>query len=370
MMARIQKTVVVGMSGGVDSSTSAFLLKQQGYRVIGVYLHFWYEATPLERRSMSEERCCSIDGQADARRVARQIGIPFYTLNFSSVFKEKVVDYFLDSYQKGSTPNPCVTCNKQIKFGLFLEKAQEIFGADYIASGHYAQIEKHGSWYRISKGVDQVKDQTYFLYTLSQEQLAKVIFPVGHLPKSEVRKIAEENNLIVAHKGESQGLCFLREDRHYGFLERELSGRVRSGDIVDEKGHVLGTHRGLPLYTKGQRKGIEIGGTGPYYVVGMDHDKNVLFVSNNRFSPMLYSREVTLGEVSWTSGVVPVADGNADVDVRIRHGGAAVPSVLRFADSRVTIAFREPQRAVMKGQSAVVYVGDELLGGGVIEKAS
>ncbi len=363
-------TVVVGMSGGVDSSTSALLLKQAGYNVIGVYLHFWYEASITERRSVSEERCCSIDGQADARRVARMLGIPFYTLNFSEIFRREVVDYFVDAYKDGRTPNPCIKCNKKIKFGLFLQKAQEIFGADYIATGHYAQIRTSADGARVElhKGADEAKDQSYFLYNLTQEKLRHVLFPIGHLRKPQVREIAEKNGLIVARKAESQGLCFLKEGRHYGFLQRNLKDQLKSGAIMDQNGRTVGTHLGLPLYTLGQRQGINIGGTGPYYVTRMDYATNTLHVSRDRGDARLYKKYLTLDEISSTSdvGAAEVFAQPQRVEVRVRHGHKEAAATAVMQDGRLTVEFDEAQRAVMRGQSAVLYQGSRVLGGGVI----
>lgn len=367
-----KKIVVVGMSGGVDSSTSALLLKKAGYEVIGVYLHFWYEANISERRSMSEDRCCSIDGQADARRVARHIGIPFYTLNFSQVFKTEVVDYFLTEYKAGKTPNPCIKCNKHIKFGFFMDKAKEIFNADYVATGHYAQIIAGADGYELHKGKDSAKDQSYFLYNLSQEKLARILFPIGHLQKFEVRAIAEKNGLIVASKAESQGLCFLKEGRHYGFLERNLRGQLERGSIVDQRGTVVGEHQGLPLYTLGQRQGIHVGGTGPYYVTRMDYATNTLHVSNNRIDDRMYKKYLLLRDLNFPAPAgfeKRLRASPQQVTVRVRHGHSDALATARMSGGECVIEFHEPQRAVMRGQSAVMYQGSQLVGGGVIERA-
>ena len=363
--------VVVGMSGGVDSSTSALLLKQQGFEVIGVYLHFWYEASPAERRAMSEERCCSIEGQADARRVARQIGIPFYTLNFSDAFKTHVVDYFVSGYRDGTTPNPCIQCNKKIKFGLFWEKARNIFHADYIATGHYAQVEARQSSdgndgpekYILKKGHDLHKDQSYFIYHLDQKILSHVLFPIGHLTKPEVRAIAEKNNLIVAKKGESQGLCFLRENKHQGFLLRNIPEMQTSGEVIDETGNILGTHQGLSLYTIGQRQGIQIGGNGPYYVVARDFGANTLIVTNDRSNKKISSRFAEINDVRWTHSEPNSTDM---YEVRIRHGHVPAPARITHTDGIWKIEFQEAQRAITIGQSAVLYRRDHVIGGGII----
>lgn len=371
-----QQTVVCGMSGGIDSSTAALLLKLQGYRVIGVFLHFWYEATAAQRRAISEEKCCSIEGQTDARKVARHLEIPFYTLNFSQSFKTSVVQPFISDFQRGKTPNPCITCNREMKFGLFLSKAQEIFHADYIATGHYAQIQKiiqksegfdgqsPHTIFSIQKGADKRKDQSYFLYHLTQDKLKHILFPVGHLKKQEVIALAKKYHLPLSDKDESQGICFLKEGNHYSFLQRNLKHSLKKGPIITEKGKVIGHHKGLPLYTRGQRRGVQIGGRGPYYVTRMNHRTNALYISNDRYHPKLYSKRIILRNVQVMVG--DLSRTPLSVSVKIRHGQQEVPANVFLKNKKTILEFIEPQRAVMKGQSAVFYQKNQLIGGGVI----
>lgn len=361
--------VAVGMSGGVDSSTSAALLVDQGYECFGLFMHYWSDPVGVEGRA-PENQCCSVENFEDVRRVCRRLGMPLYTLNFDELFKTEVVDYFLAEYAAGRTPNPCVQCNRLIKFGAFLEKAQTL-GADAVATGHYAVVRRpsggRGS-YHLYASPDRDRDQSYFLYNLTQAHLPHVLFPVGGYHKRQVRALARRFALPVAEKGESSGVCFVKEKQHDSFLGRHLA--LTPGDIVTTSGEVIGTHRGLPLYTVGQRRGIGSGG-GPYYVVRSDSATNRLIVTADPRDPALSCQTFTTQNVNWLSGRPLTAPLHCLATVRYHH--RAVPAVVTpgASPATVTVRFNTPQRAVTPGQSAVFYArrwrGLELLGGGVIE---
>jgi tRNA-specific 2-thiouridylase len=370
--------IIVAMSGGVDSSVAAALLKKQGFDVIGVMMRFWSER--------GGNRCCSIESENLARLVAKKIGIPFYVINVEREFKKKIVDYFLREYKAGNTPNPCVVCNKEIKFGLLLEKALKL-GADFVATGHYARISfgsnsplafarqrgltqasafsrfagpcKMPAGYasnllpHLFVGKDKQKDQSYFLWQLSQKQLARIIFPVGNLAKPEVRKLAKKFKLPTAQTPESQEVCFVSGDTN-DFLGKYL--KYKPGLIVDTKNNILGKHNGLWFYTIGQRKGIGFSG-GPWYVVGKDLKKNTLIISKNQKD--LFKKEFKVKNISWINPVkLPI-----EADVKTRYKS---PSAKAKILKNNKIIFKNPQRAITPGQSAVFYSGRQLLGGGII----
>jgi tRNA-specific 2-thiouridylase len=349
--------IAVAMSGGVDSSVAAALLHKQGYDVIGVFMHFWFEA-PKDQLEMDKfvNRCCSLEAEKTARGVCKKIGIPFYTLNVAEEFKNAVVDYFLNELKKGATPNPCVACNKEIKFKLLLEKA-EGFGADMVATGHYAQVKRGGakkteaSVYKLLKAKDKNKDQSYFLYNLTQMQLAKYLFPIGDYVKPDVRKMAKKLDLPVWNRPESQEICFISDDNIKRFITEHLD--LASGKIVDTAGKILGTHSGLPLFTIGQRHGLGIGGGKPYYVVKMDYRTHELVVTSDSEDKLLYRDNLIAENVNWISGKMPVNPPEEAI-VKMLPGG------------KYEVVFAKPQRAVMAGQSVVFYKGTEVLGGGVI----
>lgn len=341
------KKIVVAMSGGVDSSVSAALLKREGFDVIGLMMKFWKEG------SDGKNRCCSVESEQLARLVAKKIGIPFYVVNVEREFKKKVVDYFIKEYKTGNTPNPCVVCNKEIKFGLLIEKALKM-GGDFVATGHYARIENG----MLMKGRDKEKDQSYFLWQLNQKKLSKVLFPVGGYTKPEVRKLAKEFNLPTAETPESQEVCFV-QDTTNNFLKKYL--KTKPGKIVDVGGKVVGQHNGLWFYTIGQRKGLEIQ-QGPWFVVGKDFKKNILIVSKNKKD--LLKKGLTAKNINWIlSQKLPL---NAEVKIRYRSK-LAKAKIIKFGRG-VRIIFDKPQQAITPGQSAVFYSGKELLGGGIIEK--
>jgi len=369
------------MSAGVDSSVAAALLKKQGYDVIGVFLHFWKEPG---QDALRENKCCSVESQQDARKVAQKLDIPLYTVNAAREFKKEVVDYFLEESKGGRTPNPCVVCNERIKFNFLFRKMLEM-DADFVATGHYAKIEKSGGKYHLYTSSDEEKDQTYFLYSLTQKQLAKILFPIGDHKKPAVREIAKKAGLSVFDKDESQGLCFTPEKYPTEFMKRHLT--LKEGKIVDTAGKEIGTHQGLELYTIGQRRGINFGGTGPYFVVARDFKKNVLIVTNDENAPEIFRKTMQVEMKNWIAGE-PKLPLETNVKIRYRHPlvraiihpvksptsrGAAQPQFNRVKSVKNTksnvymVEFKEPQKAVTPGQSAVFYSDEkEVLGGGII----
>jgi tRNA-uridine 2-sulfurtransferase len=362
-----RKRVIVGMSSGVDSSVAAGLLKKQGYGVVGVFMHFWKEPT---QDSLVENKCCSLESLEDARKVCRILDIPLYTANVEKAFKKEVVDYFLSEYAAGRTPNPCVACNENIKFNVMIKKMLEMKG-DFVASGHYA-IAKRGTdgKYHLYQGKDQEKDQSYYLYNFNQKQLARILFPVGGYKKSQIRAIAKKMNLPVFNKDDSQGLCFTPEKYPENFLRRNL--KLKKGKTLNTSGKVVGQHEGLPLYTIGQRRGINIGGDGPYYVVDKDIQKNILIVTNNEKDPALFRKDMEVEKVNWIASEPKLP---AKIYVKNRYRKPAVSAIISLVRGRQStvhgksyqVVFDESQRAISPGQSAVFYTKKgELLGGGKI----
>ncbi len=356
--------VMVAMSGGVDSSVAAKLLKGKGVEAVGVFLHFWKENLP--GADTAENKCCSVKALLDARRVSHKLEMPLYTFNFDEVFKKEVVDDFLDEYAGGRTPNPCVRCNKRVKLGLLLKKARGL-GFDYVASGHYAKIKKvkrgDKTIYKLFRATDKEKDQSYFLYTFNQDELAHLLFPLENLTKPKVRRAAKQAGLPVAEKKESQEICFIAEKSHNEFLKRHL--KLKKGPIIIlESGQAIGEHQGLPLYTIGQRKGVEIGGTGPFYVVKLDYSTNALYVAKDGNDQSIFSDKLTAKKVNWISGEEPQLPLRCEAVIRYRH--KPVKCVVTKKGSRYLVEFAEPQRAITPGQSVVFYKGDEVLGGGII----
>lgn len=353
------KKVLVAMSGGVDSSVAACLLKDQGYDVAGVFLHFWKDESS---GSGTENRCCSLESLLDAKAVAAKIGIPLFTFDYSAKFKKEVVDTFLSEYQSGRTPNPCVTCNKKIKTARLLKQARAL-GFDYLATGHYLKIEKEGGEQVLLRAKDKNKDQTYFLYTLSQDELKHLLFPLGNFKKPQVRKLAEKYGLKIAAKPESQDICFLAGD-HNIFLKKYL--KLRSGDIrILGSNEKIGEHLGLPLYTIGQRRGL-VGGIGPFYVSGFDYKKNILYVVKEWNDKILYQREFNVKNVNWLSSKAPKKKFKAQVVIRYGHKAVNCEVLPLENKNDYQVIFSRPQRAVTPGQSAVFYDGQKVLGGGII----
>lgn len=353
--------VVVGMSGGVDSSVTALLLKRQGYDVIGVFMKNWDDT--------DEFGVCTAEEDAeDVRRVCDQIGIPYYTVNFEAEYYDKVFEYFLEEYRRGRTPNPDVMCNREIKFGEFLQKALEL-GADVIATGHYARVALENGTYKLLRGVDNNKDQTYFLNALNQEQLSRAMFPIGHLQKPEVRKIAEEAGLYTAKKKDSTGVCFIGERNFKEFLSQYLP--AKSGNMVDiVTGEVKGRHDGLMYYTLGQRQGLGIGGSGsgePWFVADKNLTDNVLYVVQGDAHHSLYSVGLTATGVNWISPDAPTGPLRCAAKFRYRQPDQGV-TLTPLGDGAYRVDFDAPQKAITPGQAVVFYDGDVCLGGGTIDK--
>ena len=367
--AKVMTRVVVGMSGGVDSSVAAALLKEQGYDVIGIMLRLWSEDVE-DDSDPAENKCCSLESVADARKVASMLGIPFYVVNVEQPFRETIVDYFYEEYAAGRTPNPCLRCNRHIRFTLLLERALAL-GAEYLATGHYVRVEDHPvtGLRRLRMGINADKDQSYVLHVLSQEQLRHALFPLGNFTKPQVRQMAAERGLTVAQKAESQEICFVAHNDYRGFMRRYATATGRTmpapGPIIDMEGQRLGTHSGLANYTIGQRKGLGISAPVPLHVVKMESGTNTLVVG-----PASHLERINFStrETRFVSGQYPDHPFNAMVKVRYKAlpvAGLVTP----LADGRADIKLEYPQRAITPGQAAVFYGGEdgtEVLGGGLI----
>ncbi|MEO6109761.1 MAG: tRNA 2-thiouridine(34) synthase MnmA [Candidatus Saccharimonadales bacterium] len=345
--------VYVGMSGGVDSSLTAALLKEQGYDVTGVYMKNWTQDLP-------GMRCPWADDLADAKRVAVQLGIDFKVFDFEKEYKQKVVDYMINEYKLGRTPNPDIMCNQEVKFKLFLETALDD-GADLIATGHYARV-KDGV---LKQAVDTNKDQTYFLYRVTGEALKNTLFPLGEFTKPEVRKMAEERGLYTAAKKDSQGICFVGQIGIREFLSQYVE--EKAGSIIDKQtGKILGQHDGAIFYTVGQRHGLEVGGGLPYYVVGKDMDKNDVYVTTDLNDENLWKPELGLVGVHWING----APENGTYQIRVRHRATLTDAELILDGETARLILKHPERAVAAGQSVVIYSGEDCLGGGIVSPLS
>jgi tRNA-specific 2-thiouridylase len=357
--------VAVGMSGGVDSSVSALLLKQAGYDVIGLFMKLWHDdSCAIER----ENSCCDEKAQADAQRVADQIGIPLYFIDARKAFKESVTDYFIDEYKHFRTPNPCVVCNKKIKFGWMLDFAKKL-DCDLVATGHYCRLaEDKDKKIHLLRGKDSKKDQSYFLYQLNQDQLSHIIFPVGEMTKEEVRGIAKKNNLPVYEKKESQEVCFIAEADYRKFLKRHLPKECfKCGKIVDVDGRKVGEHDGLIGYTIGQRKGIAQDTKGaetrkPLYALDVDCLQNQLIVGEDAD---LSKDSFAVTDFNFINDF----DDKGDLSVKVRYGAMAIPCQIKLDNGEIQVQTAEKIRAITPGQSAVFYRDDEVVGGGIIQKA-
>lgn len=393
------KTVVIGLSGGVDSSVAAYLLKEQGYNVIGIFMRNWNDASVT-----LEDECPWVEDSADALMVAEKLGIPYQVIDLSDIYKERIVDYMFAEYEKGRTPNPDVLCNREIKFDIFLKTAMGL-GADFVATGHYAKkdsIEKDGKMiYRLLAGKDNNKDQSYFLCQLNQEQLSKSLFPIGHLEKSEVRRIAHEQDLVTADKKDSQGLCFIGKVSLPDFLQQQL--KPKEGEIIEipreseiyqeempefnslweklayeakgysyEKslGHKVGEHQGAHYYTKGQRRGLGVGGmVEPLFVIDTDVEENIIYTGQGENHPGLRKKALFINEdeIHWIREDLALKpDETMEAMVRIRYRQPLQKATLFKAESGLYIEFEAPQKAITEGQFAAWYLEDELVGSGVI----
>lgn len=356
-MARI----VVGLSGGVDSAVAALLTKREGHEVIGVFMNNWEEKD-------ESGVCTNEQDWADVRRVCDRLDIPYYSINFSREYYDRVFTHFLDEYRKGRTPNPDVLCNREIKFDAFLTFAEEL-GADRLATGHFARLDCTGGEYRLLRARDENKDQTYFLYMLGQRALSRAMFPVGGLTKAEIRQIARENGLPVSEKKDSTGVCFIGERNFKQFLSGYLP--AQPGDMVTPRGEVVGRHDGLMYYTLGQRRGLGIGGRGDgrrWFVVGKDLKHNRLIVEQGGDSPLLYSPSTVLEDLTWLAGHAPVSQGEPlACQVRLRHRQPLQGCRFTITGDTALVEFDQPQRAVTPGQSAVFYLDQVCLGGGIVK---
>jgi tRNA-uridine 2-sulfurtransferase len=358
MADRGRTRVVIGMSGGVDSSTAAALLVRQGYEVIGITLKLW----PQDCLSRAEDKCCGPQAVSDARNVCDRLGIPFYLVDEAEAFQQQVIDYFAAEYRAGRTPNPCVMCNDKLKFGTLIHRARQL-GAPYIATGHYARVEQGSDGRRLLKrGRDARKDQSYFLFSLRQEQLACALFPLGALDKQETRGVARAARLKTADKQESMEICFVPDNDYGRFLEQSRLVQRHAGDIVDLAGRVLGRHDGIEFYTIGQRRGLRVAADRPLYVIDLDPANNRVIVGNDGD---LQQDEFTVERCNWIPFDAPPT--TLEVTARIRYNHPGIGATVRPTDDgRAVVRLHEPQRAVTPGQACVFYQEDLVVGGGWI----
>ena len=367
--------LAVAMSGGVDSSAAAAILKEQGHELVGFTMQLWDQRRGInvdENGDPLPSRCCSLDDVYDARRVAEELGFPFYVLNLEKDFERDVVQPFVDSYLNGETPIPCVSCNSRLKFAS-LDRLAASLGCDKVATGHYARVEydEQSNRHRLFRGRNLQKDQSYFLWELTQDQLSRAMFPLGEMSKPEVREVAREHALAVAEKSESQEICFVPDGDYAGFIDRYLEAtgsadrKLGEGEIVDAGGEVMGHHAGIHRYTIGQRRGIGIAAERPLYVIDIDAAKNQVVVGPQ---DELLGQEFIAARVNWVAQDTPGTPLRAEVSVRYRHT-PALATITPLDNGRANVRFDEPQRAITPGQATVFYSGDEVLGGGWIVKS-
>lgn len=351
------KRAMIAMSGGVDSSVAAYLMVQAGYDCLGMTMRLYNN----EDIGKTEKTCCSLDDVEDARSVAFRLGIPFRVFNFTEEFRSCVIDRFVNAYECGETPNPCIDCNKYLKFGKIFQRMDEL-GYDYVVTGHYARIEQDVDRFLLKKGLDDSKDQSYVLYGLTQAQLARTVFPLGGMTKAETRRIAEEQGFLNARKHDSQDICFVPDGDYAAFLERYTGKSYPAGEFVDTQGKVLGRHKGIVRYTIGQRKGLGLALPCPMYVKDKDMAGNRVILSKNE---ELFSRELDAKGFNWSALDCPSGTIRASAKIRYKHTEQPA-SVTPTGPDTVHIVFDEPQRAICRGQAVVLYDGDTVLGGGTI----
>ena len=345
--------VLLGMSGGVDSSVSAYILKKQGYEVMGCTMKLWFD----------ENHNKYVSNIKDAKRVANTLDIPFHIFDMQDDFKKYVVNYFISEYKTGRTPNPCVACNRYVKFEGLMDKAKELDIA-YIATGHYAVVEKENDRYILKKAKDEGKDQTYFLYNLTQEQLSRTVFPLGSYKKTEIRDIAKQLGFKVANKPDSQEVCFIENNNHFKFVNTYSDTPIQKGEIVDINGNVLGIHDGISKYTIGQRRGLGVVTGKPMFVIDIDGESNRIILGSNND---LYKSELIASNLNWVS--IPSLKDTLNVDIKIRSTAKlAKGKIFPIENNKVQVTFDKPQRAITKGQSAVFYKDNRVVGGGIIIK--
>jgi tRNA-specific 2-thiouridylase len=366
--------IAVAMSGGVDSSAAAAILKAEGHDLVGFTMQLWNQRRGLSVDEQGEpmpSRCCSLDDVYDARRVAEELGFPFYVLNLEREFEREVVQPFVNSYLNGETPIPCVSCNSRLKFAS-LDRLAESLGCERVATGHYARVrfDAASGRYRLLRGLNLQKDQSYFLWELTQEQLSRAMFPLGEMSKPEVREVARLNELAVAEKSESQEICFVPDGNYAGFIDRYMEAEGEqgnlpgAGEIVNTDGRTIGAHQGIHRYTVGQRRGLGLSSERPLYVISIDANQNRVVVGQQE---ELLSEEFVAAGVNWVAVDSPVEPLRAEVRVRYRHQPTPA-TITPLPQARATITFDEPQRAITPGQATVFYSGDEVIGGGWIVK--
>lgn len=357
--------VVVAMSGGVDSSVAAALLKEEGYEVIGATMQVW-PSKELADEADKFGGCCGLDAASDAKAVALKLGIPHYVINFRDIFAEKVISNFCREYSRGRTPNPCIRCNRYIKFDALLSRAKEL-DSDFVATGHYARIEHNGvsGRYLLKKGVDRSKDQSYMLYLMTQSQLRNALTPLGGCTKERVRQIARELGLTVADRAESQEICFIPNGDYTRFLKEYMPQAAKPGPILDREGNTLGQHRGILFYTIGQRRGLGISAGEPLYVVDIDRERNAIIVGTRR---EIYGNELIASDLNWIAIEPPQQPIELKAKIRYRHREADAMITPMLTRDQAHVRFKQPQMAITPGQAIVFYHEDTVVGGGTIEQ--